>query len=160
MTAAHVGLDEEKSRGLLKTTINLRKINATNKAELTLTTKPHGRRLNGFFPRIGEERFGLNLVPIGDDQENASPPCGVDQGCLMSLETPPTTMIDLPLQRAERSSGDPADMAVYVLLPSLEELLGLPDFGHRDPIFLPGYRRPLDGWALFGSVAARGLPIH
>jgi len=51
-------------------------------------------------------------------------------------------------------------MAVYVLLPTLEELLGQPDFGHRNPIFLPGHERPLDGWAIFGSILDRGLILH
>jgi len=52
------------------------------------------------------------------------------------------------------------DTRVYVLLPTLEELLGQPNFGRRDPIFLPGHARPLDGWALFGGVRERGLVLH
>jgi hypothetical protein len=58
------------------------------------------------------------------------------------------------------AAGGDADARVYVLLPSLEELLGQPDFGRRDPIFLPGHARPLDGWALFGGVRERGLVLH
>jgi len=53
-----------------------------------------------------------------------------------------------------------ADVRVYVLLPTLEELLGRPDFGHAAPILLPGHRRPLDGWSIFGSARQRGLIIH
>lgn len=49
---------------------------------------------------------------------------------------------------------------VFLLLPTLEELLGQPEFGRRNPIFLPGHAGPLDGWALFGSVRERGLVLH
>ena len=52
------------------------------------------------------------------------------------------------------------DLRVYVLLPSLDELLGRPGFGRASPIFLPGHKRPLDGWALFGPLRNRGLAIH
>jgi hypothetical protein len=57
----------------------------------------------------------------------------------------------------ETSEGD---VRVVVLLPSLEELLGEPGFGRRDPIALPGCARPLDGWAIFGSVRERGIVLH
>ncbi len=42
------------------------------------------------------------------------------------------------------------DARAYVLLPSLDEILGVPGFAAADPIVLPGASRPLDGWALFG----------
>ena len=37
-------------------------------------------------------------------------------------------------------AGAPEDMRAYVLLPDLDELLGVPGFGLRDPILV---RRPL-----------------
>jgi hypothetical protein len=42
------------------------------------------------------------------------------------------------------------DARAYVLLPSLDEILGVPGFAAADPIVLPGASRPLDGWTLFG----------
>jgi hypothetical protein len=54
----------------------------------------------------------------------------------------------------------PDEGRLFVLLPSLEQLLGEPGFGHRRPIFLPGCQRPLDGWAIFGSVRERGVVLH
>ena len=65
---------------------------------------------------------------------------------------------DLMLRRVEPEGG--ADVQVYILLPTLQELLGRPDFGRRDGIFLPGHRRPLDGWALFGTPRQRGFVLH
>jgi len=66
----------------------------------------------------------------------------------------------LELRPVAPGRDEPAEMRVYVLVPSLEELLGAPDFGRRDPIFLPGHRRPLDGWAIFGSARERGFTLH
>jgi len=76
----------------------------------------------------------------------------------MSLEV--MLKSDLPLRRVAPAAGDPVDMAAYLLLPSLEELLARPGFGLRDPIFLPGCRRPLDGWGIFGPIGARGITLH
>ena len=76
----------------------------------------------------------------------------------MSFETTRKSVLHLELCRVEPSS-EGADMRVYVLLPTLEELLGAPDFGRRDPIFLPGHERPLDGWAIFGALRDRDL-VH
>jgi hypothetical protein len=78
----------------------------------------------------------------------------------MSFEAPRKSLFDLRLRRVEESGEDHPDACVYVLLPTLEELFGRPDFGRHDPIFLPGTARPLDGWALFGSVRERGLVLH
>jgi hypothetical protein len=75
----------------------------------------------------------------------------------MTIGTPRKALLDLTLRLVGNSCGDPADLRVYVLLPSLDELLGQPGFGRRDPIFLPGHKRPLDGWALFGR---RGPELH
>jgi hypothetical protein len=77
----------------------------------------------------------------------------------MSFGTDRKTPWHLELRAVEAAQGRPATR-VFVLLPSLEELLGAPDFGHRDPIFLPGHVRPLDGWAIFGSVRERRLSLH
>jgi hypothetical protein len=77
----------------------------------------------------------------------------------MSFETTRKSVLHLELQPVE-ASGEDAGMRVYVLLPTLEELLGEPTFGRRDPIFLPGHERPLDGWALFGSLRDRGVILH
>ena len=50
------------------------------------------------------------------------------------------------------------DARAYVLLPTLDEILGIPGFAARDAIVLPGTPRPLDGWALFGTD--RGFILH
>jgi hypothetical protein len=76
----------------------------------------------------------------------------------MSFAFSPKFSSDLTLRPVESSGG--ANVRVYVLLPTLQELFGLPDFGRRDAIFLPGHRRPLDGWALFGTPRERGLVLH
>jgi len=62
----------------------------------------------------------------------------------------------LTLRAAEGSGGE----AVYVLLPTLSELLGVPGFGARDAICLPGAPRPIDGWTLFGMPRRRGVVLH
>lgn len=75
----------------------------------------------------------------------------------MSFGLERKSFLDLELRRVA-TEGE--ETAVYVLLPTLEELLGEPDFGRRNPIFLPGCERPLDGWAIFGSLRARGIVLH
>jgi len=77
----------------------------------------------------------------------------------MSFEPTRKSLLDLHLREVERDANDPADVCVYVLLPTLEELMG-PDFGRHDPILLPGHVQPLDGWAIFGSVRDRGVVLH
>ena len=76
----------------------------------------------------------------------------------MSFGSARKSSYDLALQPVETSRDGRTD--VSVLLPTLEELLGHPEFGRCNPIFLPGHARPLDGWALFGSVRDRGLVLH
>jgi hypothetical protein len=78
----------------------------------------------------------------------------------MSPAIPRKFSPDVELRRVEASVAGGADVCVYVLMPTLQELLGRPDFGRRDPIFLPGHRRPLGGWAIFGAVRDRGLALH
>jgi hypothetical protein len=77
--------------------------------------------------------------------------------CVMSFEAPGKSRLHLEFRPVETS---PDGTRVFMLLPTLEELLGEPGFGRRNPIFLPGRARPLDGWALFGSVRDRGLVLH
>jgi hypothetical protein len=76
----------------------------------------------------------------------------------MSFGTTRKPALRLELLPAKEIGG--GDTRVVVLLPSLEELLGAPGFGCHDPIALPGYQRPLDGWAIFGSVRERGVVLH
>jgi len=52
---------------------------------------------------------------------------------------------------ADEPAGDGGRL--YLLLPTLGELLGVSGFAARNPICLPGSPRPLDGWALFGEPA-------
>ena len=51
-----------------------------------------------------------------------------------SLRTP---FGDVELRRVAPAPGERADLRVYVLLPDLDELLGVPGFGLADPICLP-----------------------
>jgi len=73
----------------------------------------------------------------------------------MSVDTARKAGLQVELRAVEGTTS-----RVFVLLPSLEELLGVADFGHRNPIFLPRHVRPLDGWAIFGSVRERGVVLH
>ena len=77
----------------------------------------------------------------------------------MSLDLDPRSLLQLELRRVE-AARDHGVARTFVLLPTLAELLGEPFFGHRDPIVLPGHARQLDGWALFGTVQARGFTLH
>jgi hypothetical protein len=45
----------------------------------------------------------------------------------------------------------PGTARAYVLLPELDELLGVPGFGLADPICLPGTHRPFDLRAMFAA---------
>jgi hypothetical protein len=47
-----------------------------------------------------------------------------------------TAFGQVELREVAASAGDPVGMRVYVLLPDLDELLGVPGFGLRDPIRL------------------------
>ena len=78
----------------------------------------------------------------------------------MTIGTQRKALLDLTLSPVRTSGEGAADIRVYVLMPSVDELLGQPGFGRRNPIFLPGHRRPLDGWALFGFERGRRLGIH
>jgi hypothetical protein len=77
----------------------------------------------------------------------------------MSLDFDPRSL-HLELRPVRPSGGDGAPARVFVLLPTLAELLGEPFFGHVDPIVLPGHARPFTGWALFGTTRERGFTLH
>lgn|GEM_PF-2336510 len=66
-----------------------------------------------------------------------------------------TAFGEVELRPVALPQGAPEDMQAYVLLPDLDELLGVPGFGLRDPILV---RKP-QGWALF-EAAFRGLSFH
>lgn len=68
-------------------------------------------------------------------------------------------LLELELRPVEAPAQATAGACVFVLLPTLEELVGREGFGRRDPICLPGAARPLDGWTLFGT-ARRPWTIH
>jgi hypothetical protein len=69
----------------------------------------------------------------------------------MSFGTARKSSFDLALQPVETEGRTD----VFVLLPTLEELLGHPEFGRRNPIFLPGHARPLER---LGPVRLRARP--
>jgi len=66
----------------------------------------------------------------------------------------PKPLLELELRPVAAPAAASAGACVYVLLPTLEELVGAPGFGRRDPICLPGSGRPFDPWALFGKQQA------
>lgn len=70
--------------------------------------------------------------------------------CLVQLELRP---VEAPAHASEGA-------CVFMLLPTLDELLGLPGFGSGNQICLPGARRPVDGWTLFGGARERGWTLH
>jgi hypothetical protein len=77
----------------------------------------------------------------------------------MSLDFDPQSLnLELRAVRPSRDAAAPA--RVFVLLPTLAQLLGEPFFGHVDPIVLPGHARPLTGWAMFGMPRERGFTLH
>jgi hypothetical protein len=77
----------------------------------------------------------------------------------MNLDFDPRSL-HLELRPVRPSGDDAAPARVFVLLPTLAELLGEPFFGQVDPIVLPGHPRPLTGWALFGTARERGFTLH
>jgi len=76
----------------------------------------------------------------------------------MSLDFDPRCSLDLVLRPA--ATAHDGMTRVFVLLPTLPELLGEAAFGLRDPIVLPGHARPRNGWALFGTARERGFTLH
>jgi hypothetical protein len=72
----------------------------------------------------------------------------------------PKPLLELEFRPIEAPAHASAGACVYVLLPTLAELLGEPGFGSREPICLPGAGRPMDGWSLFGDMRNRGWTLH
>lgn len=68
----------------------------------------------------------------------------------MALAKP---LLELELRPVQAPAGD--GTRVFVLLPSLEELVGFPGFGRKDAICLPECPRPFDPWALFSPFRDR-----
>ena len=104
-------------------------------------------------PRMRQEPSGFERISLPARQTHngravAATPKG---GRVMSLDF---NLQPLELRRVSEHAR------VFVLLPTLAELLGEPGFGRRDSIVLPGHKRPLDGWALFGMVRERGFTLH
>jgi hypothetical protein len=63
---------------------------------------------------------------------------------------------EIELQPAASPAGAPSGMRAYVLLPELDELLGVPGFGLKNPILAPrkSSRRPS------ATVPAREVSWH
>jgi hypothetical protein len=61
----------------------------------------------------------------------------------------PKPLLELELRRIAAPAQASEGAAVYALLPTLEELLGAPGFGRRDPIMLPDGRDLFDPWRFF-----------
>ena len=72
--------------------------------------------------------------------------------------TRPKPLLELELRPVAAPACASEGACVYVLLPTFEELVGRPGFGWSDPICLPGSRRPVDGWTLFGR--SRSWTLH
>jgi hypothetical protein len=63
--------------------------------------------------------------------------------------------LELELRAVAAPAGASAGATVYVLLPSLAELLARPGFGERAPIVLPDAPRPFDPFVFFGNAERR-----
>jgi hypothetical protein len=70
----------------------------------------------------------------------------------------PKPLLELELRPVAAPAHASEGACVYVLLPTLEELVGRPDFGRPDPIWLPGSRAWIDGWTMFGR--SRAWTLH
>ena len=66
----------------------------------------------------------------------------------------------LELRPVEAPAPASPGACVYVLLPELGELVGLPGFGRCQPICLPGGARPFDAHAFFGAAARERRILH
>lgn len=63
---------------------------------------------------------------------------------------------DFVLRPVAAAEGERA----YVLLPSLDRLLGTQGFGEPRPIMTAEARRPQNGWSLFGPARARHVSFQ
>jgi hypothetical protein len=69
-------------------------------------------------------------------------------------------LLELELRPVEAPAGASAGACVYVLLPSLEELLDQPGFGCHAPICLPRSARPFDPLNFFAARPQRAETLH
>jgi hypothetical protein len=69
-------------------------------------------------------------------------------------------LLELELQRVAAPSAASPGARVYMLLPSLEELVGRIGFGRNNPICLPNTRRPFDPLTFYGSQRPLAETIH
>ncbi|MGE0750179.1 MAG: hypothetical protein AB7K64_06270 [Variibacter sp.] len=49
---------------------------------------------------------------------------------------------------------------VFMLLPTVDELLGVPAFGQPHPIVCPNAPLPASGWARFAGAPRHGWTLH
>jgi hypothetical protein len=72
----------------------------------------------------------------------------------------PKPIVELELRPVAAPAHASPGARVYVLLPSLSELLAAPGFGDHNPICLPRGARPFDPWALFGPYQQGSRVLH
>ena len=66
----------------------------------------------------------------------------------------------LELRPVEAPAPATPGACVYVLLPALDDLLGVPGFGRSDAICLPNGPRPFDAHSFFGAGARERRVLH
>ena len=70
----------------------------------------------------------------------------------MTFEQPVVrTLVEIELYPALAPRSASEGARVFRLLPTLDTLLARPGFARRDPICMPGSRRPFDPWALWAA---------
>jgi hypothetical protein len=75
--------------------------------------------------------------------------------------SPPKPFIELELRPVEAPSYATAGARVFMLLPTVDELLGVPAFGHPRPITLPEVSPRLrGGWAVVSQTTRRDWTVH
>jgi hypothetical protein len=67
--------------------------------------------------------------------------------------TPTKPLLELELRPVEAPSYATSGARVFVLLPALDQLLGVPGFGSDDPICLPGASVPFSPARFFAAHA-------
>lgn len=71
------------------------------------------------------------------------------------MTTRPPRLLELELRPVAAPPGAAAGATVYVLLPTLGELLAQPEFGARAPILLPEAARLFDPFDFFRHAGRR-----
>ena len=66
--------------------------------------------------------------------------------------SPPKPFVELELRPVEAPSYATEGARVFMLLPTVDELLGVPAFGLPRPITLPEGSRLRGGWAIIGQT--------